>query len=208
MTHKSIVLFGGAFNPPHLGHRIVIEQALELIPGVDELWLVPCFNHTFQKELAPAADRLAMCNLLINELTDQPISRVKICPIEIDYHTSGSTYETLKLLQSEEKYIKQPAKYSFLMGSDQLPQFTQWQNWQTLLKNMHFYVYPRANSQNEITFPNMTLLESPTQVITNLSSTLIRRRLQAGLPTHTLLPPPISDYLTTHHPYKSIPHQS
>ncbi|OGV93425.1 hypothetical protein A3B57_03605, partial [Microgenomates group bacterium RIFCSPLOWO2_01_FULL_47_10] len=63
-----VVLFGGAFNPPHIGHLIVIQQAFEMIPQIDELWLLPDNVGSFGKELAPAQHRLAMCQLLINEL--------------------------------------------------------------------------------------------------------------------------------------------
>lgn len=218
MNHKSIVLFGGSFNPPHLGHLIVIEQAFELIPHSEELWLLPCNQHTFNKSLAPAKHRLTMCKLLINEAVEAcqqrraqpdafrqpstslahaelPKLKIKLCKIEIDQNLSGSTYETLQLLKS--KYPDH--HFSFLIGSDQLPVFIKWKNFLKLLEELPFFVYPRANYPMKPLYPGMTALSSPTQVITNISSTLIRKRLAANLPVSHLLPPSIAAHLT-HHP--------
>src|SRR3990167_6875036 len=102
----NITLFGGSFNPPHLGHAIVIEQAFELIPNIDELWILPCFKHTFLKNLAPAKHRLAMANLLINTLSPNVQTKVKCCPIEEDFRLSGETYAALQKLHSEREYLQ------------------------------------------------------------------------------------------------------
>ena len=202
----NITLFGGAFNPPHLGHLIVIHQAFELIPGIDELWILPCYQHTFLKDLSPANHRLEMSRFLVGNLSPDIKSRVKICPIEIDLKLSGETYEALKKLKSETKYLKQKMNlsshysllsphYSFLMGTDQLKSFKRWGNWEKLLKEMPFYIYPRAGYANHITFPNMTILESPTQIVTNISSTLIRERIQNSQQIAHLLPASVLKYL-------------
>jgi len=186
----NVLLFGGSFNPPHLGHAIVIDQAFELIPELDELWLLPAFNHTFGKELAPAADRLAMCQTLVSD-------KVKICSIELDKKPSGSTHETLQLLQQEYP----DHTFSFLMGSDQLPTFDKWINYQKLLQEMHFYVYPRGSHRHDVTFPNMELLESPTQVITNISSTLAKHRLAQHMSVSRVLDPIVAKYIQNNQLY-------
>jgi nicotinate-nucleotide adenylyltransferase len=190
----NILLFGGSFNPPHLGHDIVIHQAFELIKHIEELWLLPTYNHAFGKDLAPAADRLEMCQLLIHNS-----KKTKICSIEIDHQTSGSTYETQKLLKREYP----DHNFSFLMGSDQLPEFHKWNNHQQLLNEMPFYVYPRGSHRHDVTYPNMTLLESPTQIITNISSTLIRNRIKHNLPIGRIIPQNIAKYIIDHRLYHS-----
>ena len=43
-----VALFGGSFNPPHVAHQLVALYVLETQP-VDELWLIPCFQHPFEK---------------------------------------------------------------------------------------------------------------------------------------------------------------
>ena len=217
MIPKSILLFGGSFNPPHLGHLQVIRESLKLIPNIDELWLVPCYNHAFQKDLAPAKDRLAMCELLIQPsnrlilsvaegLTAQP-SKIKICDIEIAHHTSGSTYETLQLLRRKSKIQNLPrsgiplhgtkSKFYFLIGSDQLPTFHKWHRYQELLKEMTFYVYPRIGFPMKPLYPNMIPLK--TTAISDISSTQVRQKLARGESLSQFLPQSIIGYLHFHH---------
>lgn len=264
----NITLFGGSFNPPHLGHLIVVHQTFELIPEMDQLWVLPAYRHTFQKNLAPPQHRLKLCKLLIKEVhpsniqgassgnnispglasnksegsqfshhahpklyakegaamarptawqfsqktkdshiepsaakkiaaTQTQTIRLKLETLEIDQKLSGETYEALQLLKAS--YPKQ--HFSFLMGSDQLKSFKKWGSWRRLLQEMPFYIYPRAGYTNTIPFPNMTLLASPTQVITNISSTLIRGRIRQGLPIAHLVPSRVLKYLRIHKLY-------
>jgi len=195
----NIVLFGGSFNPPHLGHQIVLTQAFELIPNVDEVWLLPTHHHTFGKHHQYASDhhRLAMTKYLLSD-------KVKLCPIEIDLKLSGETIDTIHQLKSHPKYSIPNTKYSFLMGSDNLPSFTKWGSWEKLLDELPFFVYPRAGFPFQPLYDHMTPLESPLQVVTNISSTLIRNRLQKNLPIHHLVPPSIEQYITSHNLYPGL----
>lgn len=190
----NILLFGGSFNPPHLGHEIVIRQALELIPTINQLWLLPAYHHAFGKGLAPATDRLTMCQLLLQKMA---IPKINICTLEIDSQSAGSTYQTLQSLKS----LHPTHTFSFLMGSDQLPTFNKWNNYSALLNEMHFYVYPRNSHHYDITYPNMELLQSPTQIITNISSSLIRHRIKHHLPIDHIVSSNILKYITNHHLY-------
>jgi nicotinate-nucleotide adenylyltransferase len=192
----NITLFGGSFNPPHLGHLIVIHQASELIPDMDQLWVLPAYRHTFQKNLAPAQHRLEMCQRLVDE-ANKFSSGVKLSRLEVDNKLSGETYEAVRLLKKESP----KHSFSFLMGSDQLKSFKKWGNWTKLLEQMPFFVYPRAGYKNRIGFPNMTLLHSATQVVTNISSTLIRERIKKALPISHLLPDQVLKYSRIHKLY-------
>ena len=194
----NITLFGGSFNPPHLGHIIVIEQSFKLIPGINDLWVLPAYNHTFQKNLAPSGHRKKMTEITLNTLSPNIKPHIKLETIEIDQKLSGETYETLKLLKT-----KHPNhNFSFLMGTDQLESFKKWGNWKKLLEKMHFYIYPRSGYQNNIKFPNMTLLKSSTQVVTNISSTLIRKRVSQKLPLAHLVPLKVLKFINTNNLFK------
>ena len=57
-----VAIFGGSFNPPHLAHQMAALYVLETA-AIDELWIVPAFQHPFGKVLAPFAHRLEMCEL-------------------------------------------------------------------------------------------------------------------------------------------------
>lgn len=197
----NITLFGGSFNPPHLGHLIVIEQAFELIKNIDELWILPAYRHTFQKDLVPSQHRLAMTKLLMSEISQENKNNTKLCAVEFEYKLSGETYEALKLLK--QKYTDH--QFSFLMGTDQIKSFEKWGSWKNLLEEMHFYLYPRSGYKNDIRFPNMSLLESEIQAVTNISSTMLRNRIQNQMPISHLLPDSVFQYTKVNRLYSQKP---
>lgn len=193
----NITLFGGSFNPPHLGHEIVLKQifALKLIPDLDQIWLLPEYQHSFAKntDLAPASHRLTMAKFLL-----QPHVKIETCCI--DKQMSGNTIEHIAYLQKT--YPEH--HFSFLIGSDNLPGFTKWPQWPELLKLMLFYIYPRLGCPFKPLYPNMKPLTHPAQIITNISSTMVRQRISQGLPVEHLLPREISRYITLnlfYHPF-------
>ncbi len=191
-----IILFGGAFNPPHLGHLIVIQQALELIEA-DQLWLLPDNIGSFGKDLAPTHHRIEMSKLLIEELPDSCKQFVKLNTTLIDEKLSENTFEYMNVLRK--KYPQH--HFSFLMGSDNLKKFKKWHKWNHLLDEMTFYIYPRNGYSQKDILKNMILLESNTQVITNFSSTIMRKRVEQKLSLKNFVPKSILKYLSTHSLY-------
>jgi nicotinate-nucleotide adenylyltransferase len=206
----NITLFGGSFDPPHLGHALVIQEFLAS-GKTDELWLLPTYNHSFDKKLTSAEDRVEMCWSLIKYLkTTAHFTKinipVKLCTIEIDLRLPGSTMQTYQHLKQSTNYLithklldksdtAANIQFNFLMGSDQLPTFTKWDYYQELLQKMHFYIYPRANFPMEPLFENMEPFIHKDQTITNISSTLIRNRIKNQQDTSLLLPPAINSYI-------------
>jgi len=187
-----ITLFGGSFNPPHIGHRLVMSQAFELA-SIDEIWLLPSFKSTFAKNtsLVNPHHRLNMAKTLLN-------GHIKLETCEIDLKMSGETIEPVTYLIK-----KYPAhQFSFLMGSDQLKGFTKWQDWQKLLQLIPFYIYPRVGFPMTPLRKNMKALTHPLQIITNISSTMVRKRLKARLTVNHLVPKMVADYIVRHSLFK------
>ncbi|MBU1085461.1 MAG: nicotinate (nicotinamide) nucleotide adenylyltransferase [Candidatus Beckwithbacteria bacterium] len=182
----NITLFGGSFNPPHLGHQIVINQAFELIPKIDELWLLPDYKHAFEKRkfFIDSKHRLTMTKMLENH-------KVKTNTCTFDNKMPGNTIFHITYLK--EKYPQH--QFSFLIGSDNLSTFHKWPKYQTLLKIMPFYIYPRSDYPFKPLYPNMHPLKHPLQIITNISSTVIRNRINKNLSTNHLLPEKIAKYI-------------
>ena len=60
-------LFGGSFNPIHNGHLNIIKNILER-DVVDEIWVIPCAEHAFNKDLIDAEHRVKMIGLAISDL--------------------------------------------------------------------------------------------------------------------------------------------
>jgi len=182
----NITLFGGSFNPPHLGHQIVLDQAFQLIPNLDQIWLLPDYQHSFSKNkfFIPVSHRLKLAKLLTSD-------KIKLQTCVIDHKMSGQTIDHIRYL----KTTYPQHKFSFLLGSDNLTDFHLWDDYQLLPKLIPFYVYPRAGYDFKPLYPNITPLINKNQVITNISSTMIRNRLKNNLKIDYLLPPKISNYL-------------
>lgn len=172
MANKIIGLFGGSFNPPHLGHRQVAQELLER-EIVDEVWFLPCKNHAFGKVLAPDPDRLAALEKLIFSLPKKTRIKSRVEPYEIlQTENLSISYLTLCHLQQEN-----PAyTFKFIIGSDQVRDFPQWHFYQDLLRQFAVLVYPRNTALNPPLLENMFYLTQLPMV--DVSSTQIRH-LQA-----------------------------
>jgi len=175
-----IALFGGAFNPPHLGHLMIAQQILDFT-DTDEVWFLPNYGQVPPKPVASAEDRLAMTQLL-----NLPATQVSM--IEVDNKLGGETVDILPFLAKEHRF-------SFIMGSDQLPTFHLWRDWEKLLKFMPFLVFPRYGFPNEPIYQGMKVVSHELLVGSNISSTKIRERVRLGLSIDQFVPPLVAEYV-------------
>lgn len=183
-----IGLFGGVFNPPHLGHLMIARQILDFT-DIDEVWFLPNYGqHPPKPHVAPVADRLAMAHLLV-------LPKTRVSPLEIDNTLGGNTIELLPFLPKEHTY-------TFIMGADWLPSFHLWGHWQELLAKLPFLVFPRNGYANEPLYDNMTLLRHRSLITSNISSTKIRQRVKIGLTIDQFVPGAVSDYIRSHELYE------
>lgn len=184
-----IGLFGGVFNPPHVGHLMIAQQILDFT-NVEEVWFLPNFGQLPPKAgVATVGDRLAMTNLLT-------LPKAKVSTIEIDNKLSGNTIDILPFLPKEHRY-------TFIMGSDWLPGFTKWGRWEELLEKLPFLVFPRNGYPTTPLYKNMTLLSHPNLITSNISSTLIRARVKDGLSIDQFVPVDVAQYIKSHELYRS-----
>ena len=87
---NKVAIVGGAYNPPHQGH---IEGCEAVAPLFDEVWMMPCFAHTFNKKVASSVHRLAMCNLL-----EFKHKNIKVSSYELDHAITRGTINLLDAL--------------------------------------------------------------------------------------------------------------
>ncbi len=191
-----ITLFGAAFDPPHLGHQ---QIAVSLIKEklTDAVWLVPVKEHPFGKKLAPVDDRLAMANLLADsirqaingksELSSEQLVRVET--FELDEPGTSYTFRTLTTLA--EQYSQD--QFSFVIGSDNLATFHQWDQFEALLAQFSVFVYPRQGFQFEPLYSGMIPMAQMAEV--NISSTQIREKLKRGESIVEMVPASIGEYI-------------
>jgi len=187
-----IGILGAAFNPPHLGHLLMAQQALDFA-HFDEVWFTPTYHHTFAKQTELPEHRLAMAKLMV---AGNP--RFKVSALEIEHVLDGNTINLLPIL----RHAYPQHLFTFIIGSDNLPTFHKWGRWQELVNQLPFLVIPRAGHANTPLYENMSVLEHPLLVITNISSTGIRQRLKAGLPIGYFVTSNIQSYIQKHKLYK------
>ncbi len=72
----NVGVYGGSFNPPHVAHVLACALVLAM-EDVERILVVPAFRHPFAKELAPYADRVAMCAAAFAAMPAVEVSRVE-----------------------------------------------------------------------------------------------------------------------------------
>jgi len=132
--NKKIALFGGSFNPIHNDHIKIIKELLK--KGlVDEVWIMPCNKHAFNKELASGKNRVEMIKLAIKN-----IKKVRVCYIELKSTGKNYTLNTLRKLRA-----RYPYEFILMVGADILHEIKKWHNYRKLLDETSFIVFGRKS---------------------------------------------------------------
>lgn len=160
----TIGILGGSFNPIHNGH-LQIAKNLITQKIVDEVWLLPCYSHVWNKELASAFHRTKMIDIAIDKL------KIENCKLEVSQGKPMYTIDTVKLLFK--KYPKD--NFLWIIGSDNFTTLHKWHKIDELLDLIPFIIVPRTKD--------------------NYSSTAIRQRLKQGASIKNLVPPPVEKYI-------------
>lgn len=191
MSTPAVALFGGSFNPPHLGHLGVCAHVLTVHPG--ELWLLPTFVHPFGKQLAPFEDRVAMCELLLADL-DDPARRARVVPIERDVPgRTGRTIDTLRYLHG----LHPALSFRLVLGADLFEERHQWKDFDEVERLAPPLWIPRRGFEDA----NRSLGLTP--FLGDVRSVDIRARLGAGEPLDGLVTERVARYISRRALYRS-----
>ena len=181
---ERIGLFGGSFDPVHLGHLLVAEAARDEL-ALSRLFFIPAAQSPFKPERKPTAGvmrlrllRLALAGKTWCELDDQEIKR------------GGTSYTVDTLRDYARRFAG--AQLFYLIGSDHVAQLLQWRDAPELARLAEFVALPRPG-QGEAPFPapfrGRTLKGFPL----GISSSQIRARAKAGLPMEPLVPAAVAE---------------
>lgn len=181
-----IALFGGSFDPPHLGH-LTVANVVEHQKIADEVWFVPCANHPFAKYMSPAKNRLNMLRLLSDKHT--------IYTYELERATPSYSFETL------EHATQEFPQHSFvwLIGSDQVGVFHKWHRYEELLKRFTVLVYPREHHPADALLPGMQAIQNCP--IISVSSTEVRNAVHTHQSIDTFVTKEIGEYIRKNNLY-------
>ena len=188
-----IGIFGGSFNPIHIGHCIVASHIAQHT-SVDEVWL----NVSPQNPLKEKAeDYLAEHRLKMAALAVNDCDRLKVCDIEFQMPVPSYSISTLRKLRS----LYPTDHFRLIIGSDNWLIFDKWKDYQEIISEFGVIVYPRPGYElpSMILPKNVEFVDAP-QI--ELSSTFIRDCVRNGLDLHFLVPEIVRDYILSNNLYK------
>lgn len=195
MAAQRIGLFGGSFDPVHLGHTMVARAALVEVE-LDRLFIIPAAQSPFKPEHSPAlaADRLAWLRLAFE---DEP--RCEIDAQEIERAGVSYTIDTVR-----DYAARFPeAELFYLIGADHVPTLPEWREAAALADAVTFVVVPRLGELEAgvADFPPSfrgTVLRGKPAAI---SASDLRKRLRAGESIENFVPPAVAAALNVKHCY-------
>ncbi len=178
----NIGVFGGTFNPPHLGHLHIATAFLQAFQP-EELLIIPSYvpPHKASPELASGEDRLVLCK---QTFTDP---RCKISDLELQRKGRSYTVDTLEELKSN-----YPGKeLYFLVGDDMLLYLPHWREPERLLELAHFVSAVRSDRTSVSDLERFARQQYPAQYAAGrfhflqlepfeVSSTELRNKRKAG----------------------------
>mgnify|MGYP003945632081 FL=1 len=205
-------LYGGAFDPPHLGH-VAMAQAFIAQCALDRLFIVPT-GQAWHKpsRLSTPAHRLAM-----SELAFADLDRATVTDIELALDGPSYTIDTLTRLGLQYPDVR----WSLLIGQDQWAAFQTWHRWSDIANRVTIVVADRVHATSgragfdlEITPATASGLPVPTPLQWQpvVASSTDIRRLFAQSATHSpllgpdtsrLLAPPVASYISQHQLYNN-----
>ncbi len=212
-----IGLFGGTFNPVHIGH---LRAALEVKAGfgLDEIVLIPAAlpPHKEYGDVADAADRLHMLNLAL-----EGDSGIRISDVELK--RAGPSY-TIDTVEHFKQVLSDQSHIYLIMGMDAFLEFDSWKSFDELLRRIPFIIISRPKSgfssddsgrktierflnskisadyafiESRQYFQSTEMQPVYTFQVTGLdvSSSRVRRLINEGLSIRHLVPPEVVEYI-------------
>ncbi len=196
IAYKRLALFGGTFNPPHLGHLLVAQEAYHRLP-VDKIVFIPAAQNPLKQPVtnfASAVQRLVMVKLAVE---DDP--RMIVDCEEIQRGGLSFTVDTLR------RYKEQgAAELYFLVGADAAMELACWREIPAYRELCTLAIYNRPGSPDfsgglpEQLKPLKLRWEYLPVPQVDLSSTEIRRRVFAGEPFDYFVPEAVAGYIREH----------
>lgn len=194
---KRVGIFGGAFDPPHIGHLRLAQQCRERL-GLEELLIVPTFHSPHKPD--PNTDyehRLEMCRRTFQG------KLYTVSDIERQIGGEGYTINTLRKIKESYPH---GTKFFLIIGGDMLFYFDKWFRYESILKECNVV----AAAREEDSYADLT--EKAAELghvkvlnlsVTEISSTEIRDRLKSGGDTTELLTPEAAEYIEQNKLYRS-----
>jgi nicotinate-nucleotide adenylyltransferase len=190
---KKIGLYGGSFDPVHLGHLLVAQAACEEM-GLERLYFIPAAQSPFKPGTAPtpANERLRLLRLALAGKTHYEMDEQEIKRGGVSY-----TIDTVR------DYAKRfpDAQLFYLIGADHVPSLGKWRESEELARLLEFIVIPRPG-QPEAAFPPGFRGHALKGFPLGVSASQIRERVKRGLPIDHLVASEVAEAIRNYHLYQ------
>lgn len=204
-------IFGGTFNPVHMGHLMVAEELREIFQ-LGKIIFVPCAQppHKGEEGIAPAEHRYQMLLLAIKNNPGFIASR-----LEIERGGKSYSVETVKDLQG---IYGEKTEFYFITGADAILEISTWKNFEEILRICQFIAVTRpgyslfpGDDQSSEGLARRLKIDSalvrniyPIRVrAVEISGQDIRERIRGGKSIRYLVPPDVEEYIYTHRLYQN-----
>jgi len=187
---RRVAIFGGTFDPVHMGHLLMAEEAVERL-RLDRLFFLPAGRpaHKRDRSITPVEHRLAMLRLAVRGNPRFAVSR-----LEADHDRVTYTVESL------ERFAKaEGAELYFLMGQDSLDEFRTWREPDRILALARLAVVPRGEMERpslDAAVRRRVVFLKPPRI--GIASSEIRRRLGRKRSVRYWIPDPVLAYIKRH----------
>ena len=177
-------LYGGSFDPVHLGHLLLAQAAIEEL-GLDRLFFIPAAQSPFKPENKPAS-AVVRLQLLRLALAGKPN-----CDIDEQEIQRGGTSYTIETLRDYAERFPGTQLF-YIIGADNAAQLNEWREPGELAKLAEFVAMPRPGGAPP-NFPSPFRGHILQGFPFGVSSSQIRARIRAGLPIDSLVPPAVAE---------------
>lgn len=193
---RRIILFGGTFDPPHVGHLLMAQLAFEQC-DCDAIWVMPSPSppHKADQPVTPYQTRCEMTQRLL-----KGAEGLVLCDVEARRHEPSYTVDTVRILQQAYPDIE----FQFLIGSDSLRDLPSWHGCEELSERIRFLVAARSDAPFRETYqlvrnvlPHL-VAEALQMPMLDVSSSFIRERLNEGKSVCGLVPDDVLDVWHKH----------
>jgi nicotinate-nucleotide adenylyltransferase len=186
-------IFGGTFDPPHMGHLIVAEHVREEL-GLDRIVFIPCSipPHKQENDITSGPQRMEMVRLATRGNPAFDVSDVELVRGGVSY-----TVDTLIDLTKQQP----DRKLYFLVGMDNIGDFHTWREPQRILELAMIVVMKRPGYElpGEMPIPDALVCEVPD---VEISSRVIRERVREGKSVRHLVPDAVHSFIVAENLYK------
>lgn len=160
-------IYGGSFNPIHLGH-VCLAKTLAESGLVDEMWLLVSPQNPFKvdEQLLDDEKRLHLAQLAVRD-----VSGVEVCDREFFLPRPSYMYNTLQALSQEHP----DREFVLVIGADNWERFPAWYRSQDILSDYRIIIYPRPGYTLQNVPQGVTIANTP---LLDISSTEIRNHIQ------------------------------